>query len=148
MGSPYTDSRPNLNATFAAGWAKLPDEIKLHVLSYSNLVTPYGRLDTDAFDEKGMSTTVDNYIAHCLMGPDFARLATEIFYSGNTFMLTQLLHEVAIPLISKRTYHHLIRRLFLRFCYGMRTGRSHWRSLRKLAEGGYGFAALKWIEVV
>jgi hypothetical protein len=103
----WLDRSDNLGPDFVRRWDKLPEEIKMHILSF-NLVLE-DREDTcdNGVDEV---TLQDDLCSHLAMGPEIARLAYEVYYTQNVFLLLVIIEPMEWPLsLSPRPARPLIR---------------------------------------
>ncbi|KAF2635717.1 hypothetical protein P280DRAFT_522837 [Massarina eburnea CBS 473.64] len=134
-----------LDPEFAVGWNKLPDELKVRILTYNVICE-----DKVSFNDQWGYTMGGNkdIISYCLMTPEIATLAREIFYSKNIF------HVKALPLfewigerrtlpLPPRSSLGLIRRLEV----AVRVIGWEFTKLRKLTDGRWGFHNLQHIKL-
>ena len=139
-----------LKSAFAEGWNRLPAELKILTLGFN----------MKAENRVGAGNwTLYPSIVHCQLLPhltmtrEIAEMAREIFWTKNEFYLEPSNQSVVIGnrRLDKRLYfayppqafHHLIRRLVVRIL----PFRHEWLKLAKLANGDYGFAALRNVVV-
>lgn len=94
-----------LGPGFARGWNKLPDELKIAILE-ENLVQEDNYVHWQLFQGPVVCRTL---LQHLAMGPDISRLAHEIFYKKNAFLVTVDSTGGAPPKLPPLNVHHLIR---------------------------------------
>jgi hypothetical protein len=134
-----------LGAEFAHGWNSLPEELKLHILSFS--LTAKGR-EVKYQNARGYFTLQDTLLSHFLMGPEIALLAHDAFYKENTIIIRALVsnnpdrHEVLRlpPYVSRKAIRFL--RLVLDCDY------IHWWTIKSCATAWLGFLNLQHIQIV
>jgi hypothetical protein len=123
----------DLGTDFARGWEKLPEEIKLHILSY-NLDLNGSGIYYDA--KTSCYTSQDRLSSHLAMGPEIARLAYGIFYKRNKFAL-----EADVGSDNGRLWlpSLVIRPLITKVCLKVGFDQFYWRLLQELADKSLGF---------
>jgi hypothetical protein len=134
-----------LGAEFAHGWNSLPEELKLHVLSFS-LTAKGGEVKYQ--NARGYFTLQDTLLAHFLMGPEIARVAHDAFYKENIITIRSFVsnnperHEVLRlpPYVSRNAIRFL--RLVLD-CDSI-----HWCTIEMCATARLGFLNLRQIQIV
>ena len=139
-----------LKSAFAEGWNKLPAELKILTLEFN--MKAENRVGAD--DKKVYPPIVlFQLLPHLTMTREIAAIARDIFWTKNEFHLEPSCQSVVIGngrsnnriyfAYPPQAFHHLIRRLAVQ----IRPMRREWRVLEKLANGDYGFAALRNIVV-
>ncbi|CAI6333548.1 unnamed protein product [Periconia digitata] len=135
-----------LNSSFREGWYKLPDEIKLMILSFAG-DTIYETDDNEMWDVFKYSDVMDipnSVLAKFLRcRGDIARLGREAFYRVHTFQVCLDEHKFFYP---KQSVNQFIR--YLEIKVGVYLEYDQWRKLKDLAAGSYGFGNLKYIELI
>jgi hypothetical protein len=147
-------SKP-LEPTFADGWNRFPDELKLRVLS--NLLILDHNIDRhDPFiDPKSPERSLYSYLR---MTPDIARLAKEIFYTKNIFFLEAHTddfggfdgHIQHKGYVYREFYArpNLATALFIRELeINIRLTNEEWSDLARIANGAYGFQNLRMVRL-
>ncbi|KAI4628748.1 hypothetical protein J4E83_003301 [Alternaria metachromatica] len=139
-----------LKSAFAEGWNKLPAELKILTIEFN--MKAENRIG--AGDKKVYPPIVlFQLLPHLTMTREIAAIAREIFWAKNEFYLEPSYYSVVMgngrldPRLyfayPPQAFHHLIRRLAVR----IRPMRDEWLKLAKLANGDYGFAALRNVVV-
>jgi hypothetical protein len=124
----------NLGHSFALGWAKLPTELKLHVLKTSLVADQNIGFYSSWVNRQGL------FFQHLAMGGEIAALAQELFYSENTFELSLIDNRIKLPPRNVRsTIKHL--------CILIGFHRNDWDLLRRLANNSMGFTDLKSLDI-
>jgi hypothetical protein len=80
-----------LGPAFAEGWDKLPDELKVRVLS-CNLVAE-DTISSEDTETDADTERVINFHHHLWTTPEIASLSREIYYTKNTFLLQASPHS-------------------------------------------------------
>ncbi|KAF2875696.1 hypothetical protein BDV95DRAFT_603105 [Massariosphaeria phaeospora] len=130
---------------FAAGWEKLPDELKLRVLGF-NLTF---KEPINGKSRKGW----DTFLHFMTMTPDIANLSQEVFCKTNTFQIycrdgndnsLRSKRPDILALYPKLSVNSIIRRVQLH----MNIDSSDVEALRKFTRGDYGIGNLEWITII
>jgi hypothetical protein len=144
----------SLGPDFERGWNKLPDELKVHVLSF-NLISNDGvrRLCTSP-----RSYVYESLAKHLQSTPEIANLSREIYWTKNTFLL-----ECTItPRLGQRTplqlhppqsqflaYPNLgVNGIMKRVGFHCSANPMELAHLLRFANGNYGFQDLRYVKVV
>ncbi|KAF2824633.1 hypothetical protein CC86DRAFT_407799 [Ophiobolus disseminans] len=120
---------------FLRGWKSLPEEIKLHVLSFRLVHDAPISYDDGRYNKMHNDFTLGPELRnHLAMGPDIARIAYEVFFKENIFeidvrftAMSQSSRSFRLPQSHDRK---LIRRLSIRI-----TNLSDWEFIRKVITG-------------
>ncbi|KAF2824625.1 hypothetical protein CC86DRAFT_407792 [Ophiobolus disseminans] len=126
-----------LDHAFTNGWAKIPDELRLQIIG-ETLTYPHPIDSRHSFP----FTALPQLMHHLRIMPEVAALATQIFYTSNTFAVCSSRIAFRCP---KPAVNNLVRRLEFELRLRCRRG---WQQLIKLANGNYGFSNLRSVHVV
>ncbi|KAJ4304531.1 hypothetical protein N0V90_000057 [Kalmusia sp. IMI 367209] len=131
----------SLEPGFAAGWAKLPDELKINILSFdpqlNGDIEKRDKLHSPDCQEEGLKTL----LRYHKMSPELGALATEMFHSTHHFCVEAAEHFALLTYAifsPQRGVNKWIRILSMNALLCMKT--VLW--LRDLAGGHRGFEAL------
>ncbi|KAI4665836.1 uncharacterized protein J4E78_003301 [Alternaria triticimaculans] len=139
-----------LKSAFAEGWNKLPAELKILTLEFNmKAENRVGAGNKCVYPP----IVYCRLLPHLAMTREIGAIARDIFWTKNEFHLEPAYYSV-IPgngsldarlyfAYPPQAFHHLIRRLAVR----IRPMRDEWLKLAKLANGDYGFAALRNVVV-
>ncbi|KAH7085356.1 hypothetical protein BKA63DRAFT_15703 [Paraphoma chrysanthemicola] len=147
--TPTPESAP-LTPAFAHGWLKLPVELKTLILHHT-LVSPTGiqtyyehAYVNDTLQATRYITLAAVLRKHLAMGDGIARLAREVYYTQNVFIVKTtsagLRYSICMPPHSLRS---MIRRLEIQIYISQ----GNWAVLQRLAAGAYGFSGLRYVTV-
>jgi len=125
----------DLGADFVRGWNSLPEELKLHVLSFNLVDAEYIWYDVNLRSRSRRFAPKLGLHKHLAMGPEIARLAQEVFYRQNEFCIKVGRLTTRFPPPAKRMH---IRRI--RLCAELNV--RGWETIKRMANGGYGFDLL------
>ncbi|KAF2875701.1 hypothetical protein BDV95DRAFT_654568 [Massariosphaeria phaeospora] len=144
---PSKPSKPSqrLNAMFATGWNKLPDELKVRILEY-NLQT------TRICGKRAVRKILLPYLR---MTPDIATLSKEIFYKTNKFHFNitndeverGVIHHPMLPLLISRPPSQVVAPQIRHLAVTTYLSEATWAVLIEISKGGYGFQALTTLEI-
>ncbi|KAF2249417.1 hypothetical protein BU26DRAFT_551148 [Trematosphaeria pertusa] len=139
----------DLGADFVHGWNKLPDELKVRILSFNlTRTSTFGYFDTMSC----LRSLAKGILGYLCTTPEIAGLAREVFYSTNTFRLQPVRYSLPsgaptddlVLAYPSRGVNSRIRKLEIRVCLDD----DEWPFLERLAEGAYGFENLQYVIVV
>jgi hypothetical protein len=128
-------------ASFLAGWRKLPDELKTHVLRYALPQTM--TFNADAFagtPRNDRSNTFETYIMPLLTCPEIAGIATELLYKHYAVCIKHFGDHSGL-LYPSPTINVHVRRLHIQITLSVK----NLGFLRKLSEGHLGFPNLHYV---
>ncbi|KAH7095004.1 hypothetical protein FB567DRAFT_574881 [Paraphoma chrysanthemicola] len=139
-----------LTPAFACGWLKLPLELKTLILHHT-LVSSTGiqtyhehAYINDTLEATRYITLAAVLRKHLAMGDGIARLAREVYYTHNVFIVKTtsvgLRYRICLPPHSLRS---MIRRLEIKIYLS----HGNWAVLQRLAVGAYGFSGARYVTV-
>ena len=137
---------PSLTPAFANGWRKLPNELKIEVLSR---ILPYRKtLHVEILSEiarrnngRTIDFPIDPQLMWCLLDhPEFSDFMMDVLFNNHKFVVTSYLPRHEYPL---RSMFSNIKRLQLI----VQANGPNWQWLAEVARGAHGFDSIREVDL-